>query len=77
MKDDIRCARRNEREAKRRAELDQEYVSRFAERVRELFPIVPLGENRLLPNMLVRDIAGGWGVPREPKAWTRNSLCLQ
>jgi hypothetical protein len=36
-------ARRQEREAERRAELDREYVERFARRVRELFPGCPVG----------------------------------
>lgn len=36
-------ARRREREAVRREELDQEYVSRFAARVRELYPQCPAG----------------------------------
>jgi len=34
--------RRREREAERRAEIDQEYVKRFAARVRELYPQCPL-----------------------------------
>jgi hypothetical protein len=36
-------ARRREREAERRAELDSEYVEHFALRVRELFPRCPMG----------------------------------
>ncbi len=36
-------ARRREREAARRGELDQEYVERFADCVRELFPRCPAG----------------------------------
>jgi len=36
-------ARRREREEVRRAELDQQYVQRFATRVRELFPRCPSG----------------------------------
>jgi hypothetical protein len=39
---DVR-ARRREREAVRRAELDRQYVERFALRVRELFPGCPSG----------------------------------
>ena len=39
---DVR-ARRREREAARRAELDREYVERFAARVRELYPGCPPG----------------------------------
>ena len=40
--EDVR-ARRREREAERRAELDREYVGQFAGRVRELFPGCPPG----------------------------------
>jgi hypothetical protein len=36
-------ARRREREAVRRAELDQQYVQQFAQRVRELYPHCPPG----------------------------------
>ena len=36
-------ARHREREAQRRADLDREYIERFAQRVRELFPSCPTG----------------------------------
>ena len=39
-------ARRREREAKRRGELDRQYVDRFAERVRGLYPNCPAGAER-------------------------------
>ena len=39
-------ARRREREAARRAELDQDFVGRFAARVRELFPCCPVGRDQ-------------------------------
>lgn len=41
-------ARRREREAARRADLDQAYVNRFAARVRELFPRCPPGRDVLI-----------------------------
>ena len=41
-------ARRREREAARRAGLDQAYVERFAARVRELFPHCPPGRETLI-----------------------------
>ncbi len=44
---DVR-ARRNEREAERRAEIDQEYVQHFAARVRELFPNCPAGREQII-----------------------------
>ena len=43
MEDAEARARRREREAEHRAGLDQEYVVRFAGRVRELFPHCPAG----------------------------------
>jgi hypothetical protein len=36
-------ARRREREAERRTEYDHAYIDQFAERIRELFPLCPLG----------------------------------
>jgi hypothetical protein len=41
-------ARRREREAARRAELDQQYVNQFAARVRELFPSCPAGRDVII-----------------------------
>jgi hypothetical protein len=41
-------ARRKEREAFRREELDQQYIARFAERVRQLFPNCPPGRERAI-----------------------------
>ncbi len=39
-------SRRREREAERRAELDEQYVGRFSKRVRELFPRCPDGREK-------------------------------
>lgn len=41
-------ARRREREAERRAELDEQYVKRFAARVRELYPDCPEGREKVI-----------------------------
>ncbi len=43
LEDSEARARRREREAERRAELDREFVERFARRVRELYPRCPQG----------------------------------
>ncbi len=48
LADDDARARRREREAGRREELDQEYVARFAARVRELFPRCPAGREKTI-----------------------------
>jgi hypothetical protein len=45
--EDLR-ARRREREAEGRAELDGEYIQRFAARVRELFPRCPAGREQVI-----------------------------
>lgn len=46
MADSNARARQRERAAKRREELDQEYVQRFAEQIRKLFPHCPAGTEK-------------------------------
>jgi hypothetical protein len=54
-------ARRRERQAERRAELDQEYVARFARRVRELFPHCPVGREQNIAEHACRKYSGRVG----------------
>jgi hypothetical protein len=54
-------ARRREREAGRRAELDQEYVMRFAARVRELFPHCPAGREQVIAEHACQKYSGRVG----------------
>lgn len=54
-------ARRREREAERRAELDQEYISRFANRVRELFPNCPIGHEQVIAEHACQKYSGRVG----------------
>jgi hypothetical protein len=54
-------ARRREREAERRAELDREYVERFALRGRELFPACPTGGERAIAEHACRKYSGRIG----------------
>lgn len=54
-------ARRRVREAERRAELDQEYVTSFADRVRELFPRCPVGRERVIAEHACRKYSGRVG----------------
>jgi len=54
-------ARRREREAERRAELDQEYVLRFAKRVRELFPNCPEGRETVIAEHACQKYSGRVG----------------
>jgi hypothetical protein len=58
--EDVR-ARRNERASERRAELDQEYVSSFAKRVRELFPNCPAGRERVIAEHACQKYSGRVG----------------
>jgi hypothetical protein len=58
--EDIR-ARRREREAERRAELDDEYVMQFARRVRELFPNCPVGRERVIAEHACQKYSGRVG----------------
>jgi hypothetical protein len=48
LADEEARARRREREAERRAELDRQYVDRFAQRVQELFPGCPPGRAEII-----------------------------
>lgn len=58
--EDIR-ARRREREAERRVELDQEYVMQFARRVRELFPNCPVGSEQVIAEHACQKYSGRVG----------------
>jgi hypothetical protein len=54
-------ARRNERQAERRAEFDQEYVQHFAVRVRELFPHCPEGREQVIAEHACQKYSGRVG----------------
>ncbi len=54
-------ARHREREAERRAELDQEYLLRFAKRVRELFPNCPVGREQVIAEHACQKYSGRVG----------------
>ncbi len=54
-------ARHREREAERRAELDQEYVLRFAKRVKELFPNCPVGREQVIAEHACQKYSGRVG----------------
>jgi hypothetical protein len=65
--EDIR-ARRREREAERRAELDQQYVSSFAEWVRELFPNCPVGREQIIAEHACQKYSGRVGRSADAKS---------
>ncbi len=53
--------RRQERETERRAELDREYVERFATRVRELYPKCPAGRETAIAEHACQNYSGRVG----------------
>lgn len=73
--EDIR-ARRREREAERRADLDQEYIQRFAARVRELFPNCPVGREQAIAEHACQKYSGRVGRSAQAKALDEKSILL-
>lgn len=73
--EDVR-ARRREREAERRAELDQEYVTRFAARVRELFPNCPAGREQVIAEHACRKYSGRVGRSAASKTLDEKSILM-
>lgn len=73
--EDVR-ARRREREAERRAELDQDYVSSFAKRVRELFPHCPAGREQVIAEHACQKYSGRVGRSANAKALDEQAILL-
>ena len=69
-------ARRREREAERRAELDREYVERFALRVREFFPACPAGRERAIAEHACRKYSGRIGRSAAGKSLDEEAIRL-
>lgn len=61
LEDAVVRARRREREAERRTDLDQEYVLQFAERVRKLFPYCPVGREQVIAEHACQKYSGRVG----------------
>jgi hypothetical protein len=76
LEDEDMRARRRERESERRAELDQGYVSRFAERVRELFPNCPAGREQVIAEHACQKYSGRVGRSAQAKALDEKSILL-
>ena len=68
--------RRREREAARRADLDQEYVARFAARVRELFPGCPPGREEVIAEHACLKYSGRVGRSAAAKALDEDAVRL-
>lgn len=73
--EDVRV-RRNERAADRRMELDQEYVSSFAKRVRELFPNCPAGREQVIAEHACQKYSGRVGRSANAKNLNERSILL-
>lgn len=69
-------ARRQQREAARRAELDQEYVRQFALRVRELFPHCPPEREELIAEHACLKYSGRVGRSAAAKSLDENAIRL-
>jgi hypothetical protein len=68
--------RAREREAARRAELDHEYVDRFAQCVRELFPCCPAGVERAIAQHACLKYSGRVGRSAAAKALDEQAVLL-
>ena len=69
-------ARRNERQAEKRAGLDQEYVSSFARRVRELYPYCPEGREQIIAEHACQKYSGRVGRSAQAKQLDEKSIML-
>lgn len=69
-------ARRAEREAERRAELDQQYIQDFARRVREIFPNCPAGREQKIAEHACRKYSGRVGRSAAAKGLDETAVRL-
>lgn len=69
-------ARRKERQAGRRDELDQKYISSFAKRVRELFPNCPAGREQVIAEHACQKYSGRVGRSAQAKSLDEKSILL-
>jgi hypothetical protein len=68
--------RRQERDAERRAGLDSEYVTKFARRVRELYPACPEGRERDIAEHACLKYSGRVGRSAGAKSLDENAVHL-
>lgn len=69
-------ARRREREAERRVQLDHKYVERFAQRVREIFPGCPTGRERVIAEHACGKYSGRIGRSAAGKSLDEETIRL-
>jgi hypothetical protein len=68
--------RRRQREAERRADLDQQYVARFAARVRELYPHCPAGREMVIAEHACLKYSGRVGRTASAKSLADEAVDL-
>ena len=68
--------RRNERERERRAELDEQYVTEFAKRIRALFPKCPEGRERIIAKHACLKYSGRVGRSAGAKSFEEDMIRL-
>jgi len=69
-------ARRQEREAARRVELDQEYLQRFAARMRKLLPCCPAGREQVIAEHACQKYSGRVGRSAKAKNLADEAILL-
>ncbi len=69
-------ARRRDRDVYRRAEFDQDYCSRFAARVRELFPNCPAGREQVIAEHACQKFSGRVGRSASAKNLDEEAVLL-
>ena len=68
--------RQRQRNALRRAELDEQYVARFAQRIREVFPGCPAGRERTIAEFACRKYSGRVGRSAAAKQLDEDAVRL-
>ncbi|MCP4547310.1 MAG: DUF2293 domain-containing protein [bacterium] len=76
LADDEARKRRQERAAQRRAELDQDYVKRFAKRVRELYPRCPAERETAVAERACQKYSGRIGRSTAAKSLAEDAVRL-
>ena len=69
-------ARRKTREAAKRAELDLQYIKRFGQRTREMFPCIPLGRETVIADHACLKYSGRVGRSSAAKNLNENTIRL-
>jgi hypothetical protein len=76
LADEDARARRREREAERRAELDRQYVQEFAQRIRQAFPGCPFGREVAIAEHACRKYSGRVGRSAAAKGFDEQAIRL-